>query len=87
MSDGMLLIRPDRPEDLNTSGAAVTDGHLISLDDDRHLTGAVAPLQHSFHVLTILFDIDVVMLLVGRPGPIGIRSARLPVYDQLLSHD
>jgi hypothetical protein len=56
------------------SCAAVADGHFACLDDNRNLTFALGQLQHPFQDFGVLFHIQVFMIFVGLPGPVGVRS-------------
>ena len=68
------------------SASAISNGHLIPLDDHRHLALPVGALEHGVHVLLILFDVNVVVPLIGRPGPFRIGSTGLSVNNHLCTH-
>jgi hypothetical protein len=71
---------------LNTSAAAIADGHLLSFDNDRHVASSGRGGKHGIHVLGALLDVHVFMVRVGRPGPFRVRSARLAVDNDFRAH-
>jgi hypothetical protein len=42
---------------LNTSAAAIADGNLLTLHDDRHLALPVRVIEHLFELAGFFFDI------------------------------
>ena len=63
-----IRIGPNRSDNLNASAAAITDGHLLSFDNDRNVAFPGRGFKHGIHILRVLLDIHVFMVLMGRPG-------------------
>lgn len=82
----MTACRTELVRRLNASCPAISDGHLVAFNDHRHFALTLGRFQHGIHVLPGCFHIHVVMCLMGRPGPFGVRSAGLSIDDHLLTH-
>ena len=73
-------------DDSDASGTPKADGDFFPLDDYRHLAGTPGDLQHRIQVLRGRFHIDVIVLLIGFPSLLGVRSPRLAVDANRFSH-
>lgn len=71
---------------LYASAAAKADGHLLIFNNDRDFALSGGGFEHFIHVLLALLDIHISMSLIGRPGPVRVRSARLAVNNHLCAH-
>ena len=90
--DFSLLLRFSRSKPataglLHTSGPAVPDRHLVSLDDDRYIALAFCVPEHLIELHAVQFHIDVDSITAkGLTGLFRIWSACLSEYCHLIFH-
>jgi hypothetical protein len=75
---------PSRRSD--TSGAAITDGNLVSLYNHRNLTLPVRKLEHFIQPFGVFLDIDVLVILISLTGLLRVRSTGFSVNGDLFCH-
>lgn len=70
----------------NTSGAAVSNYHMALIADHRHLALALREPQHFFQSFRKGLNVNIIMLRIGLPGLLGVRSSCFPVNRDIRFH-
>lgn len=83
-----MFREPRDPRLLDSSRAAVADGHFVPVDDDRHRSSATGHCHHLFQKLGVFLHVVVLdpSIRIGLTGRGGVGSAGLTVDLDFVRH-
>jgi hypothetical protein len=70
----------------NPSGATISDFDPAAGNNHGHLALTFRESEHIRHPIRVAFDIDIGVILVGLPGPLGIGSPIFTVDNGRFVH-
>ncbi len=70
----------------HSSGAAVADGDRLAVNNDGNFPLAARQFQHGGKIFRVGFDVNIIVVSVGLPGPARVGSTGFPIDDDLIRH-